>query len=154
VPFRDNHGYLSIDHLFPNHRTCSFSHHSVNAFVRASNVVLVWYGEFARPSKDPRYTEVLVRNPAHDLYHHPHIQGSGREADTSYASFRKGYNIYSLGIVLLEAALWEPVAQTIGLRDENAATSSDTMAVRPKLSPPNGFCSSSSAASSSSMVSW
>jgi len=89
--------------------------------------------DYARPSKDPRYTEVLVRNPAHDLYRHPHVQGSGREADTSYAGFRQGYDIYSLGIVLLEVALWEPVAQTIGLRDENAATFSDTMAVRSKL---------------------
>lgn len=89
--------------------------------------------DYARPSKEAHYTEVLVRNAAHDLYRHPHVQGSGREADSSYAGFKRGYDMYSLGVVLLEVARWEPISRVVGLPEEKAATLSDTMAVKAKL---------------------
>ncbi|KAF8460919.1 kinase-like domain-containing protein [Kalaharituber pfeilii] len=40
-----------------------------------------------------------------DLYHHPEYQGSNKKT----ASYNRQYDIYSLGLVLLELGTWEPI---------------------------------------------
>ncbi|KAF8445462.1 hypothetical protein BDZ91DRAFT_753585, partial [Kalaharituber pfeilii] len=40
-----------------------------------------------------------------DLYHHPEYQGSNKKS----ASYNRQYDIYSLGLVLLELGTWDPI---------------------------------------------
>lgn len=59
--------------------------------------------ENARP--DTEDGQMLTRQPQtsleHDLYRHPSARGADRQ------SFRKAFDLYSLGCVLLELGLWE-----------------------------------------------
>jgi hypothetical protein len=66
--------------------------------------------ELSRPSIMDQWTEKSGFDPAKDIYRHPNAQSS--QTDGSY---RKSYDIYSLGVVMTEIALWEPIEDVIGL---------------------------------------
>lgn len=71
--------------------------------------------EFARPARADEQTEIPGDNGAYNLYRHPHTQGHGfgpRE------SFRKSFDIYSLGVVMVELAHWKTVDKVLGLEIE------------------------------------
>ncbi|KAI1076926.1 prion-inhibition and propagation-domain-containing protein [Whalleya microplaca] len=70
--------------------------------------------ELSRPSSELEMTAKPVRDPAADIYRHPHAQ-SGEAADAS--SYRKSYDLYSFGIVLLEIARWKPIEKILGFED-------------------------------------
>lgn len=65
-----------------------------------------------------------------ELYVHPNYQGF----DTK-ALYRKTFDIYSLGIVLLEIALWQPIEQIVGL-DMDSVLFEDLKNIREKLLQP------------------
>lgn len=65
-----------------------------------------------------------------ELYVHPNYQGF----DTK-ALYRKTFDIYSLGIVLLEIALWQPIEQIMGL-DMDSVLFEDLKNVRGNLLQP------------------
>ena len=64
--------------------------------------------EYARPSIGE--TETVPSQPEMDLYRHPSSQGPAR------SNFRKAFDLFALGCVLLEIALWTKF-RTILLRD-------------------------------------
>lgn len=66
--------------------------------------------EYSRPQTES--TTTRSPNPRWDIYRWPGIQG---EAPTSKNS-RKTYDIYSLGLVLLEIAHWKPLNQLMCLK--------------------------------------
>ena len=57
--------------------------------------------EYARADNPLEMTEDAPSNPIADLYRHPEAQGVVR------LSFKKIYDLYALGCVLLEVALWQ-----------------------------------------------
>jgi len=59
--------------------------------------------DYARPDLPDTMTERSLRNLEHDLYRHPELIGL-----TSSRS-QKSHDIYSLGIVLVEIAYWQPI---------------------------------------------
>ncbi|KAL9011733.1 MAG: hypothetical protein Q9173_003441 [Seirophora scorigena] len=65
-----------------------------------------------------------------ELYVHPNYQGSGTKR-----LYRKTFDIYSLGIVLLEIALWQPIEQIMGL-DMESVLFEDIKNIREKLLQP------------------
>lgn len=68
--------------------------------------------DFARPARADEMTEIPGDNGAYNMYRHPHTQGQGfgpRE------SFRKSFDIYSLGVVLVELAHWRTVDKVLGV---------------------------------------
>ncbi|KAH6713670.1 prion-inhibition and propagation-domain-containing protein [Leptodontidium sp. MPI-SDFR-AT-0119] len=68
--------------------------------------------DFARPARADEMTEIPGDNGAYNMYRHPHTQGQGfgpRE------SFRKSFDIYSLGVVLVELAHWRTVERVLGV---------------------------------------
>ena len=66
--------------------------------------------DFARPARADELTEVPGDIPEYNLYRHPSTQGFGfgpRE------SFRKSFDIYSFGVVLVELAHWETIDKVL-----------------------------------------
>ncbi|KAI1418409.1 hypothetical protein F5Y13DRAFT_149115 [Hypoxylon sp. FL1857] len=68
--------------------------------------------ELSRPSIVEGMTEKPKFDPLQDIYRHPYAQST--QTDGSY---RKSYDIYSLGIILIEIALWAPIEQIVGITD-------------------------------------
>ena len=63
--------------------------------------------EYARADNPLEVTEETPTSPEHNLYRHPSCQGVVRE------SFQKAFDLYSLGCVLLEIALWTPLSEVL-----------------------------------------
>ncbi|KAK3902441.1 prion-inhibition and propagation-domain-containing protein [Staphylotrichum tortipilum] len=91
--------------------------------------------EYARPSSASERTEKpLARHLPHELYRHPRVQFDlPRESTIIFSNpsgqqqgkrrgFRKRHDLYALGVVLLEVALWEPVYKLLGLEGEGEVT--------------------------------
>lgn len=84
--------------------------------------------ELSRPSIMDEWSEKPGSEPAKDMYRHPNAQSS--QADGSY---RKSYDMYSLGVVMTEIALWKPVEEVIGLENLRRAKPSTLRRIQPKL---------------------
>jgi hypothetical protein len=68
--------------------------------------------DFARPARADEITEIPGDVPAYNMYRHPSTQGQGfgpRE------SFRKSFDIYSFGVVLVEIAHWATIDKVLGI---------------------------------------
>ena len=63
--------------------------------------------EYARADNPLEMTEETPSNPVVDLYRHPQAQGAGR------SSFKKAYDLFALGCVLLEVALWTNLCEIL-----------------------------------------
>lgn len=78
-----------------------------------SRTVIVGYG-YARADtaqSAARYTELPDNDKGFDLYRHPSARGDDR------MTYEKRFDMYSLGCVLLELALWKPLPKICGLID-------------------------------------
>jgi len=64
--------------------------------------------EYARPDISGEMTEVLPGNPEFDIYRHPDILSAA-----SSGGYKCSYDIYSVGIILLEIAGWKIVADML-----------------------------------------
>ncbi|ETS82501.1 hypothetical protein PFICI_04377 [Pestalotiopsis fici W106-1] len=71
----------------------------------------------SRPSDRVDMTEAPTCDPTSDIYRHPHAQFG--EAKTVY---RKSYDIYALGVIFTEIAVWKPIEATLGIGDIMAMT--------------------------------
>lgn len=72
--------------------------------------------ELSRPSEFEGMSEQPAYNPVQDIYRHPlaqSMQGGGK--------FRKVYDIYALGILLIEIANWKRIDALLGFQDISAA---------------------------------
>jgi hypothetical protein len=68
--------------------------------------------ELSRPDERAELTETPEFDVVGDMYRHPLAQsseGGGR--------YRKSYDIYSLGVVLVEIALWKRIEDVVGFDD-------------------------------------
>ncbi|KAJ3537211.1 hypothetical protein NM208_g6414 [Fusarium decemcellulare] len=70
--------------------------------------------DFSRPDSSDETTEKPEHSVRFNIYRHPSAQGIPGE------SFRKGFDIYSLGVVLVEVGLWR-LAWSLRRDDENPA---------------------------------
>ena len=66
---------------------------------RAAGTYLAGY-DYARPDHPDERTEEAVAKPELELYRHPEIQG------VTSPKFRKAFDLFALGCVLLEVGLW------------------------------------------------
>lgn len=80
-----------------------------------SNPFLCGFG-LARPTYNTEMTERPDTNPLYNLYRHPLAHSD--IAVESIGGFKKAFDIYSLGLVLLETALWMPLHRVLGIKDE------------------------------------
>ncbi|KAI1420584.1 prion-inhibition and propagation-domain-containing protein [Xylaria sp. FL1777] len=75
--------------------------------------------DYSRPMGQGQWTEKAAQNPAHDIYRHPEVQADYCSTGDQ-AAFKKSYDYYSLGIVLLEIALWRPIDSVLNVDLEKA----------------------------------
>ena len=74
--------------------------------------------EYARADNPLEMTEDTPKSPEYDLYRHPDSQGPARP------SYKKGFDLYSLGCVLLEIAFWMGLPDILfHVENENAEAS-------------------------------
>jgi hypothetical protein len=66
----------------------------------------------SRPSFADEMTEKPTFDPLAEIYRHPHAQSSQTDG-----SFQKSYDIYSLGIILIEIAFWKGIDEIVGIED-------------------------------------
>jgi hypothetical protein len=90
--------------------------------------------DYARPAWREEMTEAPPANPEYDIYKHPRIQlAAGREA------YRKAFDVYSLGIILMEIAEWKSIDVIIGIGDPKTVRASVVLAIRNRLLNEYGF---------------
>ena len=106
--------------FFPDSDTSSIKHPYITGF------------EYARPDKDGETTTTTVEFADYlMLYVHPNYQGY--EAKGTY---RKTFDIYSLGIILLEIAYWKRIEDILDI-DTHTAKPAQLKAVRGRLLQPD-----------------
>ncbi len=72
--------------------------------------------DYARPARSEEMTEKPPENAEFDVYRHPSTHG-----DSPRTNYKKTFDIYSLGIVLLEIAYWLPIDKIIGIANLKTA---------------------------------
>lgn len=127
---------------------CLMSLHSVNWLhkgLRSHNIVffsdndsdidyscpfLSGFG-YARPASRGDMTEIPSQNPEHDMYRHPRMHGLGPWEGRQ--GFKRTFDIYSLGIVLVEIANWLPIDEVLELGDPKALDDSTLAGIQRRL---------------------
>ena len=84
--------------------------------------------EYARPDSADYTTSRPPYDPAWAVYSHPSYQGPAAER------FRKTFDIYSLGIILLEIAHWKKADELLGF---TGTTSCSPAAAQPHVNNPS-----------------
>lgn len=84
--------------------------------------------DLAQPSEASEMDEEPPVDPWSDIYLHPNVQSGGARN-----FYRKSYDMYSLGIILLEIALWRPIETILGIEDLKAIGVSELRGIRGKL---------------------
>jgi hypothetical protein len=93
--------------------------------------------DYSRPATSDDMTERPLDNPAADVYRHPNVQHKGNREDASgRESYKKSFDLYSLGIVLLEIAHWKTIDQILSINLEKARPK-DTWKVGERLLAPD-----------------
>ncbi len=68
--------------------------------------------DFSRPARPDEMTDIPGDDAEFNLYRHPHAQSTNpRERER----FRKSFDIYSLGVILVEIAHWTSIEQVLGI---------------------------------------
>lgn len=90
--------------------------------------------DYSRPATSDDMTECPTNNPSADIYRHPHVQSTGNceESSSGRESYKKSFDIYSLGIVLLEIAYWKTIDKILHI-DLDTARPRHTWQVRDRL---------------------
>ncbi len=107
-----------------------FQPHHGTGLVDVSTPLLTGF-EYARPGGAT--STKIPQDPARQLYVHPFYQ-----IDPN-ASYQRSYDVYALGIILLEIAYWEPINHILGplLKDKDGPTSTEAENVRSNLLNPS-----------------
>lgn len=73
-----------------------------------STPCLIGFG-YARPDTAiaAAFTQLPDTEPLNELYRHPQARGAGREC------YRKQFDVYALGCILLEIGMWKPLPNVI-----------------------------------------
>lgn len=96
--------------------------------------------DYSRPAMNDDMTEKPPESAREDVYRHPRVQGSGNRdagggggAAAGSNGFKKSYDLYSLGVILLEIAYWKPIDAILAIPDIANARPSATFKVRQRL---------------------
>jgi hypothetical protein len=77
--------------------------------------------DYSRPATSDDMTERPTDNPRADIYRHPKVQSTGnRDSTSGRESYKKSFDVYSLGVVLLEIAHWKTIDGILGVDLETA----------------------------------
>ncbi|KAI1210054.1 prion-inhibition and propagation-domain-containing protein [Annulohypoxylon truncatum] len=124
---------------------CLFSFHSVEWLhkgLKSNNILFFCDGksnanismpyitgyDLSRPTNVLEMTAKPPFDPWSDIYRHPHAQFG--EAKNHY---RKSYDMYSLGVMLIEIAIWSPIEDILAIKDLREMKSKDLRGIAGKL---------------------
>ena len=86
---------------------------------------------YARPIFREDMTEVPSQNPEHDMYRHPRTHNLGPWEGRQ--GFKRTFDIYSLGIILTEIAMWQGIDQVLGFETPNSLGDTELADIQPRL---------------------
>ena len=90
--------------------------------------------DYSRPAMNDDMTEKPPENASADIYRHPFVQASGlRESASPASSYKKSYDLYALGVILLEIAYWKPIDAIMGIENLAGAKPGVVLGVRKRL---------------------
>ena len=87
--------------------------------------------EYARPDRDGETTTGGASNPWREIYAHPMYQGGATKG-----GYRKSFDIYSLGVILLEIAYWKSIEMIMEI-DPGKAPTKDLFQICERLLAPD-----------------
>ncbi|KAF2019558.1 hypothetical protein BU24DRAFT_448029 [Aaosphaeria arxii CBS 175.79] len=97
------------------------------------NLAFISGFDYSRPALSDDMTEKPPESAREDIYRHPAVQGSGNREGVGGRSYRKSFDLYALGVILLEIAYWKPIDQILGIENLRAAKPSVTYKARARL---------------------
>ena len=86
---------------------------------------------YARPTFREDMTEIPSHHPEHDMYRHPKTHGLGPWEGRQ--GFKRTFDIYSLGIVLIEIANWQTIDEVLTLGDPKTLNDADLANIQKRL---------------------
>ena len=66
--------------------------------------------EYARPDRDGVHSTSVPKEPSTEIYMHPSYQG-----ENAVGTYRKTFDLYSLGVVLVEIVFWRRIQDLLGI---------------------------------------
>ena len=88
--------------------------------------------EYSRPAEASNLTQAPPQNAEQDIYRHPDVQGSAIR-DPCSGGFKKVHDVYSLGVILVEIALWRPIDEILGIENVRKVKSARIKGVRAEI---------------------
>ena len=86
---------------------------------------------YSRPAFRRDMTEIPSQNPEHDMYRHPKMQGFGPWEEGP--GFKRTFDIYSLGVILIEIANWQTIDEILQLGDLSLLENHDLKKIQNRL---------------------
>ncbi|MCJ1381955.1 hypothetical protein MMC17_005067 [Xylographa soralifera] len=86
---------------------------------------------YARPAFREDMTEIPSHHPEHDMYRHPRTHRFGPWEGRQ--GFKRTFDIYSLGIVLLEIADWQTIDEVLNLGNPKTLNDASLANIRKRL---------------------
>jgi len=77
---------------------------------------------YARPAFREDMTEMMSQNPEADMYRHPRTHGLGPWEGRQ--GFKRTFDVYSLGVVLVEIATWQVIETVLEIEDPQSLSAS------------------------------
>ena len=86
---------------------------------------------YARPAFREDMTEMISEDPEADMYRHPLTHGLGPWEGRQ--GFKRTFDIYSLGVVLVEIATWQCIEVLLEIKDPKSMSTSALKDIRRRL---------------------
>ena len=86
---------------------------------------------YARPTFREDLTEIPSQNPEYDMYRHPRTHGLGPWEGRQ--GFKRTFDIYSLGVVLVEIANWETIDVVLKIADPSSLDDATLAGIQQQL---------------------
>lgn len=86
---------------------------------------------YARPAFREDMTEMMSQNPEADMYRHPRTHGLGPWEGRQ--GFKRSYDIYSLGVVLVEIATWQVIETVLEIEYPQSLSASALKDIHSRL---------------------